>query len=1062
MKRSVLLMVCAIAGIGCFAQNMHIPKITSPQVASMDSYGEFDVDLFIGSPNITIPIHNVSIGRINMPITLSYNQASVQPNVHPSWVGLGWNLNCGGVISRKIKDMPDEYVSSSSNQYGYIEKGVYDAESESFRYYDLSSNLYRDLQADEFTFSFGGYKGRFFYTSNGWQALDVDEDIKVELLSYYVLKGPENIKKLRTRLGHPEAETLGDVVIYGFVVTTADGTKYTFGGSLYAIEFGNSFSANYDMYYAPKKICADAWYLTEIRDIDGNMVLFAYDAGEPVCQVAASLFNIEGVSTTTTSSIGYIEGTDSRYSHKPFDPYNKEGRLIFPVYLRDLSSGYYDSRFHDLDYVNFSRSITQSKGYSVDYLSKKELWGPDNDLASCWIGNANRFKWYQLDAIAVSSQTKYNSRIYRLMHSPEEGLQKDHRLALYSIIKLGGHAWEGFSPLDITNWDYYEHLGRYDFSYNDLDIGYMGQLSADRWGYCRANPRNGLLRKIVYPTGGYSEFEWEGHDCSMYVAPDKNSLNMVPGILFDTFNPFQQLEVIGGVSLSDFGYDGNRQSFEPVEPGTSNTLFLGGSRIKSIKSYARDQTLLKSLSYKYKTSNNRSSGILNGNLTEVYKSTISSFGSDPRWGSEREITVHLESFNGLTKYSYNGRSHVGYSRVVEQDELKGIRKEYEFTNYGDVFDQMPLGYANGAHVDKIFSETVPPYQQLGTLKSITEYGGAYVKEKIFRHQMIETGLPGLLRLSDGFDCTTGYYLFNPSGTPIPIATTFVSISFFYERSNRYKLFMEEEKTYHPLSDDVIFSKKTEYQYNDQGLMTEKKTTIGQDEQITTSYIYPCSNTDLAVHAEMKEKHIYSPWFFTTTARKKGTEQKIIDATYQEFDASINFKPKAIYSLNKRDLTMLGLSNFQIVKENGVGIRYNMGTNLIKDADLGFDKNGRLYKYKPLNGAVEYYVWNDYLKNFPIAKIVAENEVEYDPDYTTEAVVPDNEQRIFLLTAALKAKNIKYILEWYNVSQLEGITGIVKPNGQALKYKFDKAGRLIETLNQDGNTLNQFEYGITNF
>ncbi|MFT3740644.1 MAG: hypothetical protein QM786_17985 [Breznakibacter sp.] len=1054
MSRLIVLLFLLVYSVHSYAQNMHTPKISSPQAASMDSHGEFGVDMFVGRPNISIPVYNVSIGRINMPISLDYNSASVQPNAHPTWVGLGWNLNCGGVISRKMKDLPDEYTSNTDNMYGYIERGVHDAITGNLQYYDRSSNLYRDLQADEFSFSFPGYSGRLFYTPQGWQVLDTSEDIKVELLSYYNLIY-NNIGAVRQRLGHSEATMLGDRFIYGFVLTTADGTSFKFGGSLQAIEFGNSFSANYDMYYFPKDVCADAWYLTEIKDVDGNMVLFGYNAGDPICHVAPSFFNISGVSYSNSSSIGHIEGRDGSYSPKRFDPYRKEGRLIFPVYPTNLTSGYYDVYFRDLDYIQFVRSTTPSMGYSKKYLEKKEDGGPDNGLTTCWIRSADKFKWYQLDAIAICPQTRYNSTIYRLIHKPEEGNQNEHRLALHSLIKLGGNAWEGFDPTQITNWDNYEHLGRYDFKYNDLDIGLMGQLSADRWGFYRANPTNGLLQKIVYPTGGYSEFKWERHDCAKYVAPNKASLNYVPGSMHDSFGSFQEFGT--GVLFSDFGYVQHISFDWNIEASMSNIMLTGGARIKSIKSYDRNHTLLKSNTYKYLDASKRSSGVLNGHLEEVYKSSIRSTGENSF--GRITVDVDLESFNGLTKYSYNGRSHVGYSRVVEKDDLKGIERVYEFVNYGDVFDAKPFRSGNNAYENLMFVETIPPYQQLGKLKSLTEVGESYVRKKRFEYRMIGTGnsgAPKVTRLSDGFTCESGVFLYGNNGSVIPFSITFVSYTMFDEYDLRYKLVLEEEKMYHPSSEDILFSKQTAYTYNDQGLLAESKSTTGPDESITTSYLYPCDNTDLSVHSSMKNKHIYTPWFFSKTEHKKGAVSKITEATYHEYDEKANYKPKAVYSLNNRNLSGLNISDFQIENIDGVASRYNVGRYLIKDADFEFDKNGRLYKYKPLGGPVEYYVWGN-LKNLPIARIIAEKEVAYDPNSTS-----DDDEKISELTEAIKAKNIRYLAEKYTVSHFEGITGVIKPNGQALKYKFDNAGRLNEVIDQDMSTLEKYEYGIVNY
>ena len=43
-----------------------------------------------------------------IPISMTYHGSGVRPDQHPGWVGLGWNLNAGGCISRIVNGLPDE------------------------------------------------------------------------------------------------------------------------------------------------------------------------------------------------------------------------------------------------------------------------------------------------------------------------------------------------------------------------------------------------------------------------------------------------------------------------------------------------------------------------------------------------------------------------------------------------------------------------------------------------------------------------------------------------------------------------------------------------------------------------------------------------------------------------------------------------------------------------------------------------------------------------------------------------------------------------------------------
>lgn len=65
------------------------------------------VDMYTGIPNITIPLYNISVGDINIPISLSYNATGVNPNQLSSFVGLNWSLNTGGDITKQVKGVED-------------------------------------------------------------------------------------------------------------------------------------------------------------------------------------------------------------------------------------------------------------------------------------------------------------------------------------------------------------------------------------------------------------------------------------------------------------------------------------------------------------------------------------------------------------------------------------------------------------------------------------------------------------------------------------------------------------------------------------------------------------------------------------------------------------------------------------------------------------------------------------------------------------------------------------------------------------------------------------------
>src|SRR5690349_20403739 len=92
------------------AQNQkdHI-SFPSPTAASIAVYGEHDVSLFTGTPEVSVPIVELKEGKLKLPISLQYRADGVKVDEHPGWVGSNWSLSSGGMITRVVKGLPDEY-----------------------------------------------------------------------------------------------------------------------------------------------------------------------------------------------------------------------------------------------------------------------------------------------------------------------------------------------------------------------------------------------------------------------------------------------------------------------------------------------------------------------------------------------------------------------------------------------------------------------------------------------------------------------------------------------------------------------------------------------------------------------------------------------------------------------------------------------------------------------------------------------------------------------------------------------------------------------------------------
>ncbi|MFR9166175.1 MAG: hypothetical protein ACLVKO_08185 [Dysgonomonas sp.] len=184
----------------------------SAEASNMVSPANIDVNYYIGKPSISLPLYVLKDGDIEIPISLNYISGGVKGDDIASNVGLGWNLNVGGSVTRSIRGLPDDLGKrgffSSDNSFGYHEyvkyisnvlgvayfpaPGVPSPGGEKGDRYDRNRGFYNqykqnyiDIEPDFYHFSFMGYSGKFVYGEDnaGHPVLYFQSESDIELIN---------------------------------------------------------------------------------------------------------------------------------------------------------------------------------------------------------------------------------------------------------------------------------------------------------------------------------------------------------------------------------------------------------------------------------------------------------------------------------------------------------------------------------------------------------------------------------------------------------------------------------------------------------------------------------------------------------------------------------------------------------------------------------------------------------------------------------------------------------------------------------------------------------------
>lgn len=653
-RHILLCLALSLLGAGLQAQT-DLPQVFSPNAAELGKYGKIPVSYFNGLPNITIPLTELKAKGYTLPIYLSYHASGNKPDQHPGWVGLGWSLHAGGCINRIVNGMKDEMTvgeyGETHNNLPTHNPGYYHhrnfVQQTDWTNGQVVTNALSELHTcdpdpDEFQVCLDEIQASFYLTEEGGIKIvsKSPADFKVEI--HLAEDGEHN--PILVYPGPQESQGVGTAVRYDYfdriTLTNSDGTVYVFGGDDSAIEYSMPLIPVFNEFGMTNEwkclANANTWLLTRIERPNGEIISFTYTKdGTPI--VRQDIHHSEFCHYDDVPILEYSFNTKDN----PLQLNNISFSLIQPSYLTSIHCRY------SADSLLFSKTRTTELEYATTSLEFEKRAGN-------YILTMNNVSYYSFNQMKAEDYYMQLSEII----GPNRHIQLSYtadtsrRLTLQQVSFRSGA-------------DNSDH--RYTFDYDPEPLPPYHARQSDLWGFYnginysathykaleqarkQVNPAKAkaeILRAIHYPTGGWTEFDYEGHDYSKEIT---------------------QVDI----SLTDI----------------NQTVAAGGLRIKEIRDYSvsgRPETR----SFSYRSLTGLSSGILAGSPT-LYASgevsrTLSMAGFPYSSGTTWTENGFYELFSEypIRPLSTTDGNHVTYSRVKETLS-DGSCSIYQYTNHDE-------------------------------------------------------------------------------------------------------------------------------------------------------------------------------------------------------------------------------------------------------------------------------------------------------------------------------------------------------------------------------------------
>lgn len=452
--------------------NGFIPDVVppSPTAASLGKFGAWPVSYYTGTPEISIPVYDIKSRKLSLPVSLSYHASGVKVEEMSGWVGTGWALNAGGVITRSIIGLPDNETTgfyTRMREGKFLNSSYTLTDPNTFVLFKGITEGDIDTEPDVYFFNFNGRSGKFFFDERG---------------NFHCI--PENALKITK---NPLLSTSTDGT---WELVDENGTTYTFGptdvasGGLEQSEIVNTDAT------AAQNFWDNAWYLTRMvsNDKSDTISLQYTDKSE-----SYTMRSTQSLRELTAQMGGYPADVNTSWT----DILNTSKVLYNGVPNNDPMN---------------TRYVTRGKG-----LLSSIRWSQGEMTFFAGSSRQDLQQGKLLDSIKVrATETGNNIKNFVLQYSYDGNRYYLDSLSDYNRTRTDKlvHSFYYYPGLPSRFSNAQDHWGYYNAAANQNLLPSAPSFQTPIFANREPNEsaaKSGTLKRIKYPTGGYTDFDYELH-----------------------------------------------------------------------------------------------------------------------------------------------------------------------------------------------------------------------------------------------------------------------------------------------------------------------------------------------------------------------------------------------------------------------------------------------------------------------------------------------------------------------------------------------------------------------